>query len=135
MRQTDASRADDGDGFAGDFIAQKWQIRMPVSPLVFASEMLGWPHFSRQRAQHEKSEFGRRLGEHVGGIGEGNFVAVGVGAIDVVKADRELRDYLQLALSLPRILRRQSGSRRVVIRPSMPDFTFSMITLLGGASG
>src|SRR6202035_1423159 len=48
QRQPDASRADDGDRFAGNFIAEEWQVRMPVSPLVFPREVLGWPHLARK---------------------------------------------------------------------------------------
>ena len=132
--QADASGADDRDGFAGDFVSEKRQIRMPVSPLVFASQMLGAPHFAGQGAHHEKCEFGRGFGEDVGGVGEGNLVSVGVGAVDVVETDGDLGDDLQSVLA--RLETSASiGSRSVVIRPSMPDFTFSMIRLFGGASG
>jgi hypothetical protein len=35
--EADAPGADDGNGFSGDFVAQKRQIRMPVVPAVFSA--------------------------------------------------------------------------------------------------
>src|SRR5579872_2209236 len=101
QRQTNAPGADDRDGLSGNFVAEKRQVWMPISPLVFAGEMLSWPHLSRQHTQHEKREFGGSLSEHISGMGEGDFVTVGVGAIDVVETHRDLRDYFQT--SLPRL--------------------------------
>ena len=43
-------------------------------------------------SQHEKGKLRRSLSEHVGGVREGNLVPIGVRAINVVKADRDLRD-------------------------------------------
>ena len=61
--------------------------------------MLGAPQFARQVSQREEGELRRGFGEHVGGVGEGNLVAVGVGAVDVVEPDRVLRHDLQRALA------------------------------------
>src|SRR5437763_1773654 len=48
--EPNAACSDDRDGFAGDFIAQEGQIRMPEAPFVGAGEMLGWPKPSGERA-------------------------------------------------------------------------------------
>jgi len=45
-RQTDTSGADDRNGLAGHFIAQKWQVWMPVAPAVISQQMLGRPHLA-----------------------------------------------------------------------------------------
>src|SRR5580704_14286336 len=52
--QPNASRADDGDGFARDFVSQKWKVGMRISPLIVAREMLGRPHLARQPSEHEE---------------------------------------------------------------------------------
>src|SRR5438876_8513000 len=72
---------------------------MPESPFVLAREMLGRPHFSRQRSQHEEGELCGGFRENVGSVGEGNFVAVRIGSIDVVKPDGKLRHDFQCASS------------------------------------
>ena len=41
--EANASGADDGDGLAGNLIAEEWQIGMPESPFVFSGEVLGAP--------------------------------------------------------------------------------------------
>ena len=98
-RQANAPGANDRNRLARDFVAEEGKIRMPIAPLVLAREMLGGPHLTSQRAQHEKCEFGSRFGEHVGGMGERNFVTIRVGAVDVVEAHRNLRDDFQRALA------------------------------------
>jgi hypothetical protein len=97
--QTDASGADHRDGLAGNFIAKKRQIGMPESPLVIACEMFRAPHFSRQDAHHEKRKLRRGFGEDIGSVGEGNFEAIGVGAVDVVEADGVLRHGFEVSLA------------------------------------
>ena len=97
--QANAAGADDGDRLAGDFVAQKRQVGMPIVPLVAASEVLGSPHFARQRAHHEEGEFGGGLGQNVGRVRKRDFVAVGVSAIDVVEADSDLGYDLQSTLA------------------------------------
>ena len=42
--QPDASGADNRNRLAGNFVSQKWQVGMPVAPLVFASEVFRRPH-------------------------------------------------------------------------------------------
>src|ERR1700691_171615 len=59
--QADAAGADDGDGFAGDFVAEKRQVGVPISPLIVTGEVLGRPHFARQHAKHEEGELGGGL--------------------------------------------------------------------------
>src|SRR6266496_6316460 len=56
--QADTAGADNRDGFAGDFIAQEGQIRMPEAPFVGAGEVLGWPKLSGQRAKHKECKLG-----------------------------------------------------------------------------
>ena len=63
---------------------------MPISPLVVAGEMLGWPHLAGQHTQHEKGELRSGFGQNVGRVGERNFIAVGIGTIDIVKTDGNL---------------------------------------------
>ena len=90
-RQTDAASADNRDGFARDLIAKEWQKRMPRRPFLFAHQALALPHFAREHAHHEKRKLGGRFGKHVGGVRERDLIFVRVGAIDVVKADGNLR--------------------------------------------
>jgi hypothetical protein len=68
---------------------------MPRAPLVFAQKFFGVPHPAGECAQHEESEFGGGFGQDIGGIGERDLVLVGVGAVDVVEADRDLRHDFQ----------------------------------------
>src|SRR5208283_4357406 len=79
------------DGFASDLIAEKREVRMPVTPLVLAHQVLGAPQFAGKISQCEERELSRGFGEHIGGVGEGNSAAVGVSAINTVKPDRVLR--------------------------------------------
>src|SRR5437588_5705278 len=97
--QANASGSDDRYGLAGDLVAEKWQVGMPVVPLVFAGEMFSRPHLAREGAHHKKRELGGSFGEHVGGVGEWDFVTVRVGAIDVVEADRNLGDDFKSSFS------------------------------------
>ena len=97
--QSDTSRADDRDRFPGDFVPQKRQVRMPVSPLVLARQMLGRPHLAGQHAQHEEGELRSGFGENVGRMGERNLIAIGVGAIDIVKSDGNLGHNFQRVLA------------------------------------
>ena len=55
--------------------------------------MFGGPEFAGERAHQEEGKLRRRFGQDVGGIRERNFVLIGVGAIDVVKSDGDLRDH------------------------------------------
>ncbi len=97
--KTDAPGANDGYGFSGDFVAQKRQVRMPVTPAILTGQMFGGPELPGQRPHQEESKLGGRFREHVGGMGERNSVAVGVGAIDVVKSDRNLCHHFERAFS------------------------------------
>src|ERR1019366_8574751 len=82
----DASGADYGYSFSGDFVAQKGQVGVPVAPAIFAGEMFGGPEFAGERAHQEEGKLSGRFGQDVGGIREWDFVFIGIGAIDVVKA-------------------------------------------------
>ena len=48
--EADTPGANDGDGFSGHFVAEKGQVGVPISPLIFTREVLGRPHFARQHA-------------------------------------------------------------------------------------
>src|SRR5258708_13428806 len=61
--------------------------------------MLGGPELAGERAHQKEGKLRRRFGQNVGGIREGNFVLIGVGAVDVVKSDGELRDHFERARS------------------------------------
>ena len=91
---------------------RKGRIGMPIAPLVLASQMLGRPQLSGERSHQKEGEFRSRLRQNVGRMSERNFVAVGVGAIDIVETDSNLRDHLELFLFLPRILPHRSGRAR-----------------------
>src|ERR1700691_1323895 len=56
-----AACADDGYRFAGDLIAEKGQVGMPVPPAIFAGEMFGGPEFPGQRAHQKEGELGGRF--------------------------------------------------------------------------
>ena len=125
-RQTNSPGTDDGNRLAGNFVAEKRQEWMPIVPLVFPRQMLRGPQLSRQRAQHEECKLRRRFGEHICRIGKRNFVAIGVGAVDVVKADRNCATTFSVPLPASNTSASME-SRSVVINPSIPDFTFSTI--------
>src|SRR5438552_15224535 len=72
---------------------------MPGPPLVTAHVVFGAPQLAGERPHHEKSKFGRGFGEHLGGMSEGDFVVVGVSAIDVVEADGKLRDDFEVSFT------------------------------------
>ena len=97
-RKSDATGANHRDRFAGDFVSEEWQVRMPISPLQIAGEMLRSPEFTGERSHHEEGKLGSRFGQHIGGISERDLVAICVGAIDVVEADSELSNDLQRSL-------------------------------------
>ena len=61
--------------------------------------MFRCPHLPGQRTQHEKGKLCRSFGKHVGGMGERNLIAIGVGAIDVVKAHGNLRHHFEVSLA------------------------------------
>src|SRR5215469_18120527 len=94
-READAPGADHSHSFSRDFVAEKRQIRMPESPLVFAGQMLGRPHLARQHAEHEEGEFCGRFGQDLRRVGEGNLEAIRIGAIDVVEPDGVLSNDLE----------------------------------------
>src|SRR6185437_7416349 len=91
-RLTDSAYADNSDGFPGYFIAKERQRRMPRVPQVFANHAFRLPKLPRQSSQHEERILGGRFGQNVGSISERDFVAIGGGAINVVHANRILRD-------------------------------------------
>ncbi len=97
-RKANAASADDGDCLAGDLVAEEWQERVPRRPFLFAHQALALPHLARKHAHHEKRKLGSGFGEHVGRVRERNFVFVGVGAIDVVEPDGDLRHDLERPL-------------------------------------
>jgi hypothetical protein len=61
-RQPNAPSANDRNRLTCNFIAQKRQIRMPESPLVFSCQVLRWPQLPSQRSQREKCKFGGGFG-------------------------------------------------------------------------
>ena len=94
-RLADPPRADDGYGLARDLIAQERQIGVPRSPAVLAHQALARVELARHAPEDQQAKLRRGFGENVGGVGEGNLVAVGVGAVDVVKAYGVLRHHFQ----------------------------------------
>src|SRR5215469_540790 len=88
---SDSASANNRDGLAGYFVAEKRKIRMPKSPFVFANEFLRHPQPSRQRCKSEKSELSSRFGQHVGRVRVRNLVPIGSRAVDVVIPYCELR--------------------------------------------
>src|SRR5258708_11833547 len=94
-----SSRADHCNRLAADLIAEKGQKRMPRSPLVFAHQLFTWPELARDCSQGEECELRGCIGEHVRSVREWNLVAVRIVAVNVVKTDRVLRDYLQNSLA------------------------------------
>src|SRR5271169_521968 len=97
--EADASGTDNSDCFPGDFVAQKWKVGMPIAPTVFSRQMLGGPEFAGERAHQEEGKLRRCFRQDVGGIGEWDFVLVGIGLIDVVKSNGVLCDYFERAFS------------------------------------
>jgi len=70
---------------------------MPGGPAIFADDALARVELARQAAEDEQRKLRRRFGEDVGGVGEGDLEAVGVGSVDVVKPDGVLSDDSQPA--------------------------------------
>jgi len=106
----------------------------PVNPFIFPRQVFCRPQLAGQRTHQEESEFRGGFGEHVGSIGEGNPMSVGVGAIDIVEANGELsHDFERVPTCVEDFA--SILSRSVVIRPSIPDFTFSTTSAFGGGSG
>ena len=68
---------------------------MPGAPAVFAHQPLAGIELPRDAPQDEQREFARGLVQNVRGVREGNLVAVGVGAVDVVEADGVLGDHFE----------------------------------------
>src|SRR5208283_2785608 len=95
--EADAARAYDGDGFSGHLIPEKRQVGMPVVPFVFSRQVFGRPHLSGEIAHQEEGKFRRCFGEHVGSMREGDFVAIGVAAVNVVETDGDLGYHLERA--------------------------------------
>jgi hypothetical protein len=54
--------------------------------------MFGRPQFAGKITHDEKCKFRCRLGKNIRRVGEGNFVAGGISAIDIVETDRTLCD-------------------------------------------
>src|ERR1035437_7210824 len=86
-RLPNTARTQNADSLAGHLVAQKRQVRMPIAPAVLAHQMFGAPQFASQVREHEEGELRGRFGQDVSGVGEGNFVAVRVGAADVIESD------------------------------------------------
>src|SRR5581483_1228378 len=97
-RQSDAPGADHGNRLTSNLIAQEWQVRMPVSPLVVANQMLCAPELACERAHDEECELRGGFRQHVWGVRKWDLVAVGIRAIDVVESHSELRDSFQRLL-------------------------------------
>src|ERR1700681_3150579 len=72
---------------------------MPISPLILTRQMFGRPEFTSQSPHQEKGKLGSRLRKHVRGICKRNFIFVGVGAVDIVESNGELRHNSECALS------------------------------------
>src|ERR1041384_2263326 len=85
-RQTNASGADDGDGFSSDFVTEERQKRVPRRPLLFAHEALALPHSARKDPHNEKRELGCGFSEDISRVRKRDFIFVSVSAIDVVEA-------------------------------------------------
>src|SRR6266496_605728 len=73
--QADTAGADNRDGFAGDFIAQEGQIRMPEAPIGGAGGVPRRAKLSGEPGQQEKSKPRGGLGQEVGGIRKRDLVA------------------------------------------------------------
>ena len=98
QRQADSSGADHRDGLAGYLVTEERKIGMPRAPLVFANKVLAGPQFAGESSQDKEGKLGRGFSENVGCVGERDLVAVGIGAVDVVEADGNLGDDLELSL-------------------------------------
>ena len=92
------------------------------------------PQFSRQGAHHEKCEFRGGLGEYVRGVGEGNLVAVGIGAVDVVEAHGKLGHNFQFAFARLEYFG-VNGIAQGSDEPVDAGFHFLDNQAFGGASG
>src|SRR5271165_1444902 len=69
---TDTPSPNDGYGLAGHLVAQKRQIGMPESPLIFTNQLFGGPQPTRQGGESEEGKLGRRLRQHVRSVSERN---------------------------------------------------------------
>src|SRR5215470_8014246 len=83
---------DDSDRFPGNLIAKKWQVGMPETPFVLASQMFGAPQTARQVAHHEKREFSCRFRQNIGRVGKWDSESIRICSVDVVETNRKLRN-------------------------------------------
>ena len=86
----DAPGADHGDGLARHFISEKGQERMPCPPALFTHLQFAGPELTGEGPHHEEGKLGGGIGKNIGRMVERNFVAVGIGAVDIVKTDGNL---------------------------------------------
>src|SRR5262249_40871933 len=86
-------------GFSRHRLPRVWPERLPrpslFPPLQFATA----PPQPRHRRQHEESKLRRGVSQNISGIGKWNSVAIGVRAIDVVKANGNLCHHSEISLS------------------------------------
>src|SRR5579859_6539857 len=94
-----AAGADHRDRLAADLIAQKRQKWMPRPPPALAHQLLTIPKTAGHSPHHEEGELRSGLGQHVGGVGNGYLVAVGIHPADVVEAHGNLRHNFQRAFT------------------------------------
>src|SRR5437764_2858874 len=97
--QSDPPGSNDRDGLSGYLVTEKWQIRMPEAPLVMACQVFRGPHLSRHRPKHKEGKLSRGFGQHVSRMSKWHLVLVGVGTIDIVKANRKLSHNFERTLS------------------------------------
>ena len=94
-RAADAADADEAELLAAQLHAEH-VIERPAAPLAGAHHALAFAEPPRDREDQAPGEIGARVGQHVGRVGHDNAARAAGGDVDVVVADGDVGDDLQL---------------------------------------
>jgi hypothetical protein len=89
----DAAETKDAEGLAGQF-GEEAEIAM--GPLALAHELVGLRNTAGQRDHEADGEFGNRVVEHVGRVGDADIAGARRGGVDIVVADPEAGDDFEI---------------------------------------
>jgi hypothetical protein len=108
----DPSQSHDTDRGAAD-LATEQEEGTPGLPLAITDVLHRLRNTTRRGEQQSPGVIGRCVGQHVGRIADKHAALRGSGDVDVVIADREIRDYAQIRMSVEHgpidVIREQSN--------------------------
>ena len=94
-RAADAADADEAELLAAQLHAEH-VVERPAAPRAGAHHALAFAEPPRDREDQAPGEIGARVGQHVGRVGDGDAARAAGRHVDVVVADRDVGDDLQL---------------------------------------